>query len=58
MADRPALLVAADPPRRSDPPEVAKAKALAVAEAYADLHGLPFGALLVPPQQDQDQEAS
>lgn len=36
MADRPFLLLVADPPRRDDPPEVQEAKAVAAAEALCE----------------------
>lgn len=51
MSELPVFLLAADPPLRTDTDAVAEAKAVAVAEAFAERHGGEFAGVLPQPER-------
>jgi hypothetical protein len=46
VADRPILIIAADPPRRDDPPQVQQDKAVIIAREFAASRGAVFGGVI------------
>ena len=57
MTEYPVFLVAADPPSRDDTDAVAEAKAVAVAEAFAERQGAEFGGV-IPSGKPKRKKAS